>query len=250
MPAYSLDCPNCGAPLPVMQNQSIAICVYCNSSVQISIKQDSPPDITKIPEISPEVVDEVKRIIISGSVLKAVDYYAKTTGLNRDESFKAINAIKQTVGYNPPLGKPGILRVIALGLVCVLLVTTGIYLATHTYKTAGIVTVLIGSIFAYMNWYAFRSSLKANFIIKNGIETNAKVLKRWDIKTIKATSARPEALLIRLLLEINKENQTSYLTEANCILAEQSRSKCQPGAVIKIKYNKNDIKKVVITGVD
>jgi hypothetical protein len=250
MTTYSLNCPNCGAPLTLAPNQSIAICVYCNSSVQILIKQDSPPVITKIPEISPEVVDEVKRLILIGFTTKAVEYYAEQSGLKQDESYTAINSIKKTIGYNPPLGPSGKIIITVLILISVVLITGGIYLAINTYTATGLVLLIIGLIFAYMNWYAFKSSLKAYFLFKNGIETNAKVVKRWDIKTYKATSSRPESLLIRMLLEVNKENQTTYTTEANCLLGEKSISKCQPGSIVKVKYNKNDPKKVVISGVD
>jgi hypothetical protein len=248
MTTYSLDCPNCGAPLALLQYQSIAICVYCNSSVQILIKQDAPPVITKIPEISPEVVDEVKRLIIMGSATKAVEYYTKQSGLRLKEAYMAINAIKKTTGYNPPLNPSGIFRFALLELFSVLLIVAGICLIINTYNTTGILAVLIGLIFAYMNWYAFKSSLKAYFLYKNGIETNAKILKRWDIKTYKATSKRPEAVLIRMLLEVNKENQISYLTEVNCLVGEKSGSKCQQGSIIQVKYNKKNYKKVVFTG--
>jgi hypothetical protein len=250
MTTYSLNCPNCGAPLELEQYQSIAICVYCNSSVQILIKQDSPPVITKIPKISPEVVDEVKRLIIVGSATKAVEYYAKQSGLSLKEAYTAINAIKKTTGFNPPLGTSGIFRFVLLELCSVILIVAGLYIAINTNKAAGVLAVSIGLIFAYMNWFVFKSSLKAYFLLKNGIETNAKVIKRWDIKTYMATSARPESLLIRMLLEVNKENQSTYITEANCLLGEKSISKCQPGSTVKVKYNKNDPKKVVITKVD
>ena len=183
MTTYSLNCPNCGAPLELIQYQSIAICVYCNSSVQILIKQDSPPVITKIPEISSEVVNEVKRLIIMGSATKAVEYYSKQSGLSLNEAYAAINAIKKTIGYNPPLGTSGIFRFVLLELCSVVLIVGGICLAINANKATGILAVSIGLIFAYMNWYAFKSSLKAYFLLKNGIETNAKVIKRWDIKT-------------------------------------------------------------------
>jgi hypothetical protein len=248
MATYSLDCPNCGAPLALVQQQSIAICVYCNSSVQISIIQDSPPNITKIPEISPEVIDEVKRLIIMGSSIKAAEYYAKQSGLSQNEANTAINAIKKTTGYSPALNPSGILKIIILGLISVLLIIGGVFLALNAYKTTGILAVSVGFIFAYMNWYAFQSSLRAYFLYKNGIETDAKILKRWDIKTYKANSNRPEALLIRMLLEVNKENQITYLTEANCVLVDKSNSKFQPGLIVKVKYNKKDPKKVVISG--
>jgi DNA-directed RNA polymerase subunit RPC12/RpoP len=248
MAIYSLDCPNCGAPLSLSDKQSIAMCVYCNSSVLITIAPNAAPIITKIKEISEGVVDEVKRLIIIGRTSKAIEYYAKESGASQIDASTAVNNIRNTIGYNPPLSAKGVFRFFMLELISVLLIIVGIWLIMNISKTGGISAIIVGFIFALMNWSAFKSSLKAYFIAKNGIEKSAKIIKRWDIKTFPATAKVPEGVLFRLLVEVYIENQKPYLTEANCIFGEQSKLKCQPGYLIKVKFSKTNPKKIVITG--
>jgi hypothetical protein len=250
METHSLNCPNCGAPLTLLDKQSIAICVFCNSSVQIAMSQNSPPVLTKIPEISSEVIDEVKRLMIMGSSIKAVDYYMKNSSVSQLEANTAINALKKTIGYNPPLNQAGIIKFFMLELISALLIAGGIWLILNKNTSFGILASILGVLFAFINWFAYRSSFNAYRLLKNGIEANAKILKRWDIKVNPATANSPERNLIRLLLEVTPENKMTYITEANCVLGEKSNLKCQPDFILKVKYSKDDQKKVVVSAID
>ena len=110
----SLNCPQCGAPISIQPGQNLAVCVYCDSSLRIQSETPANVAATRIPEISAGVIDELKKLLVMGKNVEAVNYYAQKTGFTDYEAGLAVETIKKSIGYKPPLNTSGLLRLLAL----------------------------------------------------------------------------------------------------------------------------------------
>src|SRR5689334_13584605 len=104
--AESLDCPNCGAPLPRQSTQTLAACLYCNSTIRIT--PGAAPVATRAVEVPPEVIDEVKRMLLVSQHAQAVTYYAKEAQVEAAAAEQAVQGIERNMAYYPPLSMFGV----------------------------------------------------------------------------------------------------------------------------------------------
>jgi hypothetical protein len=247
MPAESLHCPNCGAPLSFNTVQSLTICVYCNSSIRISQHEEGMPSVSRIPEISPEVVDEVKRLLVMGFVTKATSYYVKEAGVSQAEAQAAVYSMKKTIGYRPPLNARGLFILLCLASVSIAGLGGGLFLLYLGMPLTGAGAIAAAAVFAYMNWFAFHSSLKAYFILSRGIPADALVLKRWHVTSYPLKQGG-QSFLLRLLVEVRPVDRPAYQAEANCIAGEEKQEKFNIGSLIRVKCERKNPVEIVVAG--
>lgn len=243
----SLYCPNCGAPLSFKTGQIVMICVYCNSSIRVSQQEDEKPGLNLISEISPEVIDEVKRLLVMGFTTRAVKYYISRSGLNQKEASDAVSAIKKTVGYRPPLNAKGFVMLLSFFSVSFVALFTGIYLYLSGMPITGMGIIIAAILFGYMNWFAFRSSIIASFLLRSGTTADAVILKQWHVTTYFIKQGG-ESLLMRLLVEVRPEDSEAYQAEANCLVSYKNKVKFNTGSIIKIKYDRKNPALIIVSG--
>ena len=244
----SLHCANCGAPLSLKASQTLAACVYCNSTLRVAAGGTSQPAVTRMAEIPPEVVDEVKRLLLLGNQPKAVEYYAKQTGLSEAEASTAVAALQRTVGYAPPLNAFGIALLLFYSLLGAATVVYGLTRLTTGQGALGALIVFIGVVWVLANWFVLGRGLQAFWLARRGTPAEAVIVKRWTIRTLKAACEPEPVELVRFLLEVCPTGRPSYQTEANGMVRQRSQPLTQPGRRMQVRYDPANPSKVVLIG--
>ncbi|MCC7359750.1 MAG: zinc ribbon domain-containing protein [Anaerolineales bacterium] len=132
MPLESLDCPNCGAPLPDAGGRPIVICAHCGSSIRVASEPPAAPppafptttgEYGRPPEARPERsplasvtlgpsdAAEVLRLLREKQRVEAIQFYHERVGGSIGEAVEAIEAIEAglkdaAAPLPPPLARP------------------------------------------------------------------------------------------------------------------------------------------------
>ena len=133
MPLESLDCPNCGAPLPDAEGRSVVICGHCGSSIRLNTPPVTPPpsrpaeprpastvgEYGRPPDgrpersalasvtLGPEDVKHVIQLIRDKQHVTAIQYYQAKVGGSLGEAREAIEAIEAGLKDAAAPLKPG-----------------------------------------------------------------------------------------------------------------------------------------------
>jgi hypothetical protein len=243
----SLDCPNCGAPLPVTTAQTLAACVYCNSTIRImpAGAGGTPATAVRAAEIGPEVIDEVKRLLLTSQHFPAVEYYAKQAGVDQAVAEKAVKAIEATIAYYPPLTVRGLIMLVALDVVFTAGLVGSGWLIYRGQYLAGIGLLLVCAFLMLGNVLVLSRGLRGFLTAQRGQPAAAEIRKVWIISQHKA---RVPYELMRLLLEVRPAGRAPYTTEANCFVTAPSKPKFHVGRLIQVKYDMNEPRRVVVVG--
>jgi hypothetical protein len=245
----SLHCANCGAPLSVKLGQTLAACGYCNSTLRVAAAGDTTqPPVSRMMAVPPEVVDEVKRLLVLGNPYKAVEYYAKETGLPQADANTAVEALRRTVGYAPALNWLGIAMLVVFTGLGLAAAAFGVAQATAGREALGIGLILVGLGWTLLNWLVLGRGLRAFWLTYRGTPAEAVIVKRWSIRTMKATGEPQPVELVRFLLEVRPSGATPYQTEANGMVRQRSFERTQPGGRLKLRYDPANPAKVVLLG--
>jgi hypothetical protein len=250
MSIESLNCPQCGAPLNLKAGQTLAACGYCNSSLRISpaagMLAGAPPVVSRATEIDPAVVDEVKQRLVLGLTTDAVEYYAKKARVSEEDARVAVAAMKETIGYAPPLSNLGILMFVGTVFISLLGVFGGIWLIAGDLGLFGLILILAALAFAVLNGLALSRGLPAYLLERRGTAAKAKILKMWLINTMMVPGTAGKVKLVRMLLDVAPPQGTAFQAEANCMVKESSEPNFSVGCTIEVKFDVR--KRVVVTG--
>jgi ribosomal protein L7/L12 len=116
MEAYSLDCPNCGAPLGVRPGDTAVVCAHCGSDIRIrsdrsaipffhTSGQHQPMAGIAQPQQEPVVaIEAVRRELDAGRKIVAVKLVREQTGLGLKEALEYVEALER--GETPPALPP------------------------------------------------------------------------------------------------------------------------------------------------
>ncbi len=243
-----LTCPNCGAPFNWKQGQSMSVCVYCNTNLRITADPGKDLKVDKVPEISAEMIEEVKRLLAAGTKTKAVAYYSQQAGISELEAFPIVSGIQIAAMYNPPMSLRGVAMLAVFLLVSLVGIIGGVVLIAGNSLGFGIPVVAIAALFGLMNWLSMGLNLKATRIYHWGRPAKAVILNRWHVMDTKA--GRYPGSLYRLFIEVKPDSSPAYKAETTCLVGEASQGKFQIGGAIRVKYDAKEKQKVVVVGVD
>lgn len=243
----SLDCPNCGAPLPLKAAQTLAACVYCNSTIRITPAGagGAPAAAVRAAEVGPEVIDEIKRLLLTGKHFPAVEYYARQAGVDHGAADTAVKAIEKTIAYYPPLTVRGLVMLLALDVVYTAGLLGGAWLIYREQYLVGIALVLVCAFLTLGNVLVLSRGMRGFLTAQRGQPALAEIRKVWIISQ---HEARVPYELMRLLLEVRPAGRERYTTEANCFVTAPSKPKFQAGRTIQVKYDPAEPRRVVVTG--
>ena len=243
----TLSCPNCTAPLHPQEKQTLVACLYCNSTIRLSYAGQSQPAAATMPNISPDVVDEVKRLLILGLRTKAVTYYANAVEVSEADAAAAVATIHKSIAYAPPLSRFGLFVLI----VAIFMSLAGLWAGARmllSWRQPGteplIALVLI--VFGLFNVFIFGRGLPGYLLEWRGQPAQATIAKSWPIRTFMVRGRN--AYLRRFLLEIHLPQQPPYQTEANGVVSEESLPKFQIGSQVNVKVDPANRQRVVIIG--
>jgi len=244
--AESLHCPNCTAPLHLQNKQTLVACLYCNSTVRITYKDTAQPAAATRPDVSPEVVDEVKRLLVLGQRLKAVEYYTQQAQISEGDAAAVITTIQQSLGYAPPLNNIGLLMLIGYECIALLAIGAGgaLLLSGQLWLGAGL--ILLALFFAIVIALGLGRGLPGYLLLQRGQPALAVITKIWPIRSFAVRGQN--AHLQRFLLEIHLPNQPVYQAEANGIVTDNSLPRFQIGSHLSIKVSPTNPSHIVIIG--
>ncbi|MBN2146739.1 MAG: hypothetical protein JW726_05090 [Anaerolineales bacterium] len=240
MIADSIQCPSCGAPLHVSNGQTLAVCLYCDSSVRIdqATAQGSATTIHTVQELSKETTEHVKQLVVDGKRQEAIACYQESSGMSKQEAEAAINQISTRLvlklTHQVPLNMKGILLTAAIIIILMAgLVVSIIQLTKGTnwfFLLAGFFGVML---YERVKWLLpkFKSTLVANW----GPEGRAKILKTAVIRT----EIGKEVVFVLLLMDVQPASGSlpAFRDEEPILLREKSLHKVQPGNVIRVRYD-------------
>ncbi len=96
MEVYSLDCPNCGAPLGVAPGDTAVVCAHCGSDIRITSDRSAVPFFHTEARHGPRVdQDAVRRALAAGRKIDAVKLVREQTGLSLTEALEYVEAIER-----------------------------------------------------------------------------------------------------------------------------------------------------------
>ena len=243
----SLTCPNCTAPLHLQDKQTLVACLYCNSTIRVSQWEQARPAAATLPNISPDVVDEVKRLLILGLRTKAVTYYANAVEISEADAAAAVATIHKSIAYAPPLSRFGLYMLIVAIFISLasLLAGARMLLSWRQPGTEPLIALFL-IVFGLFNVFIFGRGLPGYLLEWRGQPAQATIVKSWPIRTFIVRGRN--AYLRRFLLEIHLPHQPPYQTEANGVVAETSLRKFQIGSPVNVKVDPANRQRVVIIG--
>ncbi len=253
MTIESLNCPKCGAPLSVTPMQRVAICLYCNSSVHITVWSEittsetgqvtSPAAV--MTEIPKEVAERVKQMIVDGKRGAAIQFYAEKAGISPAEAETAVNQLifplveKLTAHMSLDVGWMLIYLTFLTGLA--LAFAWSIMQMLRVSIKYGLLAVLLGGIL-YVGLRWFIPKVISTWVRIYGREAHARILKSTAIRPL-----RKRGMLVLLLMEVQPVNgEPSFQSEESFLFYLESLPKVQPGNVVRVRYARGGLNRVDI----
>jgi uncharacterized Zn finger protein (UPF0148 family) len=251
MTTEGLNCPKCGAPLPVTPKQRVAICLYCGSSVHIAVWPDAdtsetgqvPSPTAVMAEIPKEVAERVKQMVVDGKRAAAIRFYAEQTGISSAEAEIAVNQLvfplveKLTAHMSLDVGWVLLFLAFLAGLASALVWT--IRQVLRGSIEFGLLAVLLGiMLYAGLRW--FIPKVISTWVRIYGREAHARILKSTAIQPL-----RKRGMLVLLLMEVQPINdEPSFQSEEGFLIYVGSLPKLQPGNVVRVRYARGGLDRV------
>lgn len=245
----TLSCPNCTAPLHPQTHQTVVACLYCNSTIRLSYEEQARPAAATLTNVPPEVVDEVKRLLILGQREQAVRYYAHKAGISEYDAAAAVATIYKSVADAPPLSRVGLGILLVAMFVSLAGFLAGIRLlfsGPGPYGDSDIGVAFLLIVFGLVHVFIFARGLPGHLLEWRGQPAQACIVKSWPIRTYVVRGRN--AYQRRFLLEIRLPQHPPYQTEANGIVSEPSLRKFQIGSLVNVKVDPANRQRVVIMG--
>jgi hypothetical protein len=237
----ALNCPNCGAPLNVKPNEEFTFCLYCDSSIRITKHDETGEHSAVHTEIPKEVIDEVKKLILSGDKAKAIEVYQKASNISESEATKLIETFVEGITNKIVLTRPLSIKGILISTLFLL-----IFLSTGYVLIAGIPNSLFVKI---IYWVLFIFSALNFFSLWRSIFVTIKyAAKKWNDATILKyffISQKKKFSFYKVLLEVKEPAGTTFRTETNIMIKTVDTAKLQEGKIIEIKYFPDEKNNVV-----
>jgi uncharacterized Zn finger protein (UPF0148 family) len=96
----ALNCLNCGAPLKISAQQTRAICLYCNSTLQIEREAASEPTAAVENILSEADMARIKQLLLAGQPQAAERLYSQTTGASSQAAQEALADLRKKLSLD------------------------------------------------------------------------------------------------------------------------------------------------------
>jgi hypothetical protein len=225
----SLNCPNCAAPLSVGERQTIALCVYCGSSIRFETDGAQPQPIERR-ELTSEALNQVNQLLLDGKRAGAIELYRQQADVSNAEAHEAIDNLakqltRRTISRQP-VSNMGILMLAVFSAVGLGAMWWGV---THDSWLAA----LLGGGWALLQWVVFFQGLKARWFYETGQITAASVRKLVHLGDV--TVRGKPAAAVRLWLEVRPAHQAPFQVERNMMMWRYSLEQLAPDVLIEVR---------------
>ena len=237
----SLNCPNCAAPLRVREGQTIALCVYCGSSLKLDVGGITPQPIAQR-ELTPDSMQQINQLLLDGRRTEAVTLYQQHSGVSAAEAREAIDHLATQLTRRTMLRQP----INNLGIILLL-----------AFTFVGLIALIWGV--TNNSWLIV--ALSAGWIIWNWLVFVPAALVRWRYETGQAALARVQKMVrlgemtvrgqpvtaARLWLEVRPNSHPPYQMERNVILRRASVEQLSTGSTIEVRCHPDRHEAIPVT---
>jgi hypothetical protein len=235
----SLNCPNCGAPLPAHVGQALAVCLYCNSAVRLQPEQ---PTAQVAATVDQAEMAEVKQLLLDGKPEQALERYQQASGLALDESRLAFDELSRRLSLGVVRGqqltRAGILWVIAYALSAAL--SLGLWAARLIPLWLGL--LMMG--YSAMMLLFYFPALRATLAFRQGKSAQARVVKLAPVGVTKF--GRTRVHIFKLLVEVTPQDDgAAYPAEMLLPVREQNLPRAKPDTILRVKYLPHDPQTII-----
>ena len=237
----SLDCPNCGAPLDVKPGQEITMCQYCDSSIRIHFDKDKLEKAVPRTEVSTEIMNKIKELILSGKKDEAIELYSHEAKINKEDAANAVKVIYDRIETRILLDRP----LSIVGAMFTLLLLFIFFISGYTVFIADTDSTIIDIISWILLIFTGISLLSVSRTIITTIKylpgkwTNARILKFARI------GEKKNITIFRLLLEVMPGEGKNFQAQTNLPVKNTSLGVIAEGNVLMVKYLPGDKSSVI-----
>jgi hypothetical protein len=225
----SLNCPNCAAPLQVREGQTVALCVYCGSSLKLEADGVKPQPIEQR-ALTPDVLHQIHQLLLDGRCAEAVTLYQQQARVSAAEAQEAIGNLATQLARRTMLRQPinnlGLVMLAALKLIGLGTLIWG--LTNNSWLIA-----LLGAGWIIWNWLVFVPAAVVRWRYETGQAAPARVQKM--VRLGEMTVRGQPVTAARLWLEVRPLGQPAYQVERNVILRRASAEQLSAGSTVEVR---------------
>jgi hypothetical protein len=225
----SLNCPNCAAPLQVREQQTVALCVYCGSSIKIDASGVAPQPIEQR-TLTPEILGQVNQLLLNGRRAEALALYQQQAGVTGIEAREALDNLgtqltRRTLGLQP-ITNLGIFIFAAFTII-------GLGALIWGLTNSSWLIALLGSGWLIWHWLIFLPATIMRWRYETGQVAPARVQKMVQLGDITVRGQPVSA--VRLWLEVRPTSRPTFQMERNVILRQSSLEQLRSGSTIEVR---------------
>jgi hypothetical protein len=225
----SFNCPNCAAPLPVRERQTVALCVYCGSSLKLEA-EGVVPQPSGQRELTPEVLQQINQLLLDGHRAAALALYLQQAGVTPAEAGEAIDNLATQLTRRTLTRQP--ITNLGIGLV-IGFTAIGLGALVWGLTNQSWLVGLLGAGLIVWYWLIFFQALRVRWHYETGQVAPALVRKMILLGEMKVRGETVSAM--RLWLEVRPADQPVYQAERTVILRPASLERLSTGSIIEVK---------------
>lgn len=233
----ALSCPKCGAPLHLEAGQTLAVCLYCNSTVRVQAPAQASVDRA----LAGADLEAVKKLLAAGRRAEALAAYRQMTGADQAEAEAAVENLGRQVTaavlYRQLLRPLGI--GIFLALTVVLAAALGGWLAGWLNPW---LALAVGMLAAWQ-WVFFIGPLVRTVRYWRAPVAEAVTLKLAPIGVFQRAGEDVHAF--RVWLEVRPAGGAPFRAEIQLPVRESNLARAREGALLRVKYFPGDPASVI-----
>jgi len=229
MMTTSLNCPNCAAPLKVREHQTVALCVYCGSSIKIDADGTAPQPIEQC-ELTPEILGQVNQLVLDGRRGEALALYQQRAGVTGAEARDAIDNLARQLTRRTLLRQP--ITNLGIGLF-VAFTAIGLGALVWGLSNSSWLVILPGAGWLIWHWLVFFPAMMVRWRYETGQVAPARVQKMVHLGDMTVRGQPVSA--VRLWLEVCPASQPAFQMERNVILRRESLEKLSTGNLLEVR---------------
>jgi hypothetical protein len=236
----SLNCPNCGAPLHILGDQTLVVCLYCGSNIRLSRPDGPTLHAEQDNQLNFEELEQIRNLIGAGKRSEAARLYQQSSGIDEIEAEKAINGLASQLSakliLRQQLSPAGYL----LGFLSFLALLASL-VAGLTGKLRWLIAAPLVVLF-FFQVYPFFMGLLTDIRMWGAKKANAVILRSAAIGRFY------KAYTFRAWVEVNPTLEAPFQAEMNLVVREKRLTNLEDGALIGVRYKKADPPIVVYNG--
>jgi transposase-like protein len=225
----SFNCPNCAAPLQVREGQTVALCLYCGSSLKLETDGITLQPIEQR-ELTPDVLQQINQLLLDGRHANAMALYVQHAHVTSAEAREAIGNLATQLARRTMLRQP--ISNLGIGMFAAFTVV-GLGVLAWGLANGSWLIVLLGAGWLGWHWLIFLPATVVRWRYETGQVARARVhrLIRLGDMTVRG---KPVSA-VRLWLEVHSAGQPDFQMERNVILRQESLDKLSTGSWLEVR---------------